>query len=174
MIIAASSGNNLTNVLEQRLEISRKRITGRVQVAHHLVQIISKPYKLTVDKPFGVATWLTPAANLNFLTEQECSSKMHGPHSNRFGARFNVGELARREADIKLFDAWLEFLWLVHVAVSWQSACVLGLGGHLSGPQRESLCLGKGHLATLSPIYSLNHLFPSRLRIIHKPNKRSS
>jgi len=100
-----SPGKDLTNILEQGIEIGRQRIAGLVQVPHHLVQIISKPYKLSVDEPFGVAARLAPGADFDILIEQKCATEMHRPHSDSFGSRLDVGKLTYCEADIELLAA---------------------------------------------------------------------
>jgi hypothetical protein len=43
-IIAAPALNDVADIREQGLKIGRQRIAGLMEMPHHLVQIIAKPY----------------------------------------------------------------------------------------------------------------------------------
>jgi hypothetical protein len=132
----------LTNVVEQELEIGGQRIAGLMKVPHHLVQIISEPYELGIDEAPGVA--LVPgvafAAHGNeiaMLIEKKGATEVNGTHAKARCAPLDAFKLACCEAQIELLGTWLGFFRPPHDFCPWQSACVLGFGDYLRGPQRD-------------------------------------
>jgi hypothetical protein len=96
----------LANVLEQGLKIGGQRIAGPMQVADHLVQIISKPHQLPIVEPGQVAPGISLRGALLARPEKDHTSEMNRPHADRLSAPLDVLKLACGEAEIKLLAPW--------------------------------------------------------------------
>jgi hypothetical protein len=92
----------LPDVPEQGLEIGWQRIAGRVQVPHHLVQIISEPHELGVNQPLRIVVRLGFQRGLDTSAKQHRASEMNRAHAERGGALLNATQFTRRQADIEL------------------------------------------------------------------------
>jgi hypothetical protein len=152
----------LANVPEQGFKIGRHRIAGAMEVADHLVQIVSEPDKLAVDELIEIAFPLVLYRRPPALIEEERAAEVDGAHADRFGAALDIFKLAWRQVEIQLLASRFWFFRSSHESSSLQSACVLGFGGHQPAPNESPFAYAKGHLATLSP----NLFFSSSLSIV--------
>ena len=138
-IISAPAGNDLANIREQGLKIGGQRIARAMQVPDHLVQIITKPDQLCVNKAIDVALLIVLQRELAFPIKQKRTPEMNRTHPNGLGASLDALKLACSETEIELLTSWFRFLWPSHVRLPWQSACVLGFGDHQPVPNENRL-----------------------------------
>jgi hypothetical protein len=117
-IIAAPTRNNPANIGEQGLEVRGQGIAGLMQVPNHLVQIIPKPYKLSVDKPINIGC-RGALRERAALVEKKSASEMNWPQAECGGALTKIVKFCGCEAQIELLISGLScFLWSSHVRTS--------------------------------------------------------
>jgi hypothetical protein len=104
---------------------------------NHLVQIISQPYKLGMDEAGGIAFAVLHGRKVVMPIEENGPTEVDRTHPDGLGPPLDAFKLGFREAQIELFIPRFRLAWPAHVCFPWQSACVLGFGGHFCGPQRD-------------------------------------
>jgi hypothetical protein len=96
----------LANVLEQGLKIGGQRIAGPMQVADHLIEIISKTHQLPIIEPGQVAPHVTLRYELAAWPEQDRTSEVNRPHADRLSALANAFKFIGGEAQVELLAPW--------------------------------------------------------------------
>jgi len=121
-------------------------------MAHHLVQIIAKPYQLSVGHVHGVIAGVLFRRNLRVGSSSNARPNEPGACRPQ-GARCDAGQLACGETELSCLSRGSDFLGRPMMASYGRAHASRGLGSS-TDPQRETFALGKGTSRyPLPPIY---------------------
>jgi hypothetical protein len=144
MIIAGSVRNNPANIGEQGLKVRRQWIAGPMEVAHHLIEVVSQANKRGIIQFFDMARGSLVSDRRISGIQKQRAAEMNRPHPESLSTPYKAFVFRRCKADIKLPVSWLIFLRATHVCFSLAERMRPGVWGpFISGPQREPFALGK-------------------------------
>src|ERR1700688_4091484 len=85
----------------------------------------------------------------NVFIEHQHAAEMHRTRANCLCAPYETFILRSCKMQLEFYIPWIRYFWPSHGEPPWQSACVLGFGGHFLPAPNESFAVRKTHLATL-------------------------